>query len=92
MGAPVGNKNAKRAAKWRDALERALSAKDLEGEGSTLFKIATRVIDAALAGDPAAIQEIANRLDGKPSQSVTVAGDEDAPPIRLGVIELVRPG
>jgi hypothetical protein len=31
-------------------------------------------------------------MDGKPAQSVTVAGDEDAPPVKLGVVELVRPG
>jgi len=38
-----------------------------------------------------ALKELGDRLEGKSAQSVTVLGDEDAP-LRLGVIELVRPG
>ena len=80
MAAAVGNQYAKRAAKWRDALERAMAAQD-EGkaEGSTLFKIATQVINRALDGDQKAIEELANRLDGKPAQSLAVSGPDGGP-------------
>jgi hypothetical protein len=92
MAAPVGNQNAKRAAKWRDALERALSARDGDKPGSTLFHIADRAIGEALAGDKDARAEIANRLDGKPAQSVTL-GNEDGEPFKVqGIVDLVRPG
>lgn len=77
MGAPKGNSNARRAARWRDALERAESHLDGEVPGSTLFKLGLNVWSQALAGDKDAIEEIANRYDGKPTN--TIAGDPDAP-------------
>jgi hypothetical protein len=41
----------------------------------------------ALEGDFDAIEEIANRLDGKPPQAIV--GDEDGDPIRIARIERV---
>lgn len=38
--------------------------------GQALRKIADRVVKAALAGDKDARQEIANRLDGRPTEHV----------------------
>ncbi len=40
----------------------------------------------------AACEAVLNRGYGRPPQSVTLAGEEDGPPVNLkGIIELVRP-
>ena len=89
-GAPIGNENAKRRRVWADAIRRAL-ARHAEGQGveAGLDKLADRLVDAAASGDPWALKEIGDRLDGKPTQ--VIAGDEDAPVMIRGAIELVRP-
>lgn len=75
-GAPVGNQNAKRRGEWVAALRRALAQYEGEGvrRGDALRCIADRVVADALAGDQFAIQEIGNRLDGKPAQAVETDG------------------
>lgn len=81
VGAPIGNKNSAKGRDWQDALRKAMiqyEDKDVP-QGQALFKIATKVVQQALAGDSTAWQEIGNRLDGKPAQSLTVAGDDDRP-------------
>ena len=77
VGAPVGNNNAGKAHMWRGALNRALVQYQADGvpRGQALNLIAERVVKQALRGDAAAIAEIANRLDGRPSQAVSVAQD-----------------
>lgn len=47
--------------------------------------LARRLVDEALEGDIAAIKEIGDRLDGKPT--TIIAGDDDAPPVQIGVVE-----
>lgn len=37
------------------------------------------MVDFALEGQGWAMQEIGNRLDGRPAQAVMVSGDEDNP-------------
>jgi len=82
-GAPLGNINGAKGKRWQDALNKALarfvSVDPPIAVGEALDKIALRVVEGALAGDWDSITEIANRLDGKPAQSVTVGGDEDSP-------------
>lgn len=73
MAAPKGNKNAAKGKQFQDALRRALNADGREG----LKNIATKLVDAAEAGEGWAIKEVADRLDGKPAQ--VVAGDSDQP-------------
>ena len=77
VGAPVGNNNAGKNHVWRGALNRALSQYQGNGipRGQALNLIAERVVKQALQGDKDSIAEIANRLDGKPSQAVSVAQD-----------------
>ena len=85
-GAPLGNKNgAKKRLPWQQALKRALTrlAAD-EGEKSPnyrrgLDRVAREVVRAAADGNKDAWMEIANRLEGKPGQTVTLLGDEDQP-------------
>lgn len=91
MGAPVGNKNATRAKKWREAIMRALARKAGSvdaGLDAAADKLAALAIDD---GDKWALEHIADRLDGKPAQAI-IGGDEDDNPIKItGRIKLVRP-
>jgi hypothetical protein len=93
-GAPVGNQNAKKNRRWASALVRAVGRLPTD-DGTVscidkgLDKLADKVVRAALAGDQWAIGEIANRMDGKPAQSLTVSGDEDGGPVRIERVERV---
>lgn len=82
-GAPNGNKNAIRGKVWRDALDKAIkqyvNKKNGIERGQALFKIATGVVEMALAGNKDAIQEIGNRLDGRPHQSMDIGFSPDTP-------------
>lgn len=75
MAAPLGNQNATKTKPWEAALKRALARK-LNGDlNHGLDKIADQVVALAIdKSDWLAIQEIANRLDGKAAQSVAVSG------------------
>lgn len=73
MAAPTGNSNAKKGKEWFDALRKACVQKQ------ALEKIAEKVVELAMTGERWAVEEVANRFDGKPAQSVTVAGDPDNP-------------
>lgn len=64
-GGQLGNTNAAKAKRWQSALDR-LFAQSPE----RLAKIAEATVSAAEAGEPWAITEIGNRLDGKPVQQV----------------------
>ena len=87
MAAPLGNQNAKKAKRWQDALVKALARyESSDGKikaGEALDKIAEGVVIDALAGDKDARAEIGNRLDGKPHQSVGVAGDDEGGSMKL---------
>ena len=79
MPAPKGNQNAAKGAEWRSAIKRALARKSGENWRKGLDKVAEKFIEAAEKGDPWAMKEIGDRIDGKPAQSVTLSGDEDKP-------------
>lgn len=87
-GAPLGNDNAAKNKPWAEALRKALiqyESKDIK-QGEALAKVAAVTVELALAGDKDARQEIGNRLDGKPHQ--TVAAEIDA----SVTVEVVRFG
>lgn len=87
MGAPVGNKNRANAKRFANALAWALEEYESNGikRGEALREIAKGIVNDALAGDAAARREIADRLDGKPAQAVTVDGDGEGGPVRTSV-------
>ena len=91
-GAPVGNQNAARAKRWRESIMRALARKSGSvdaGLDAAADKLAALAIDD---GDKWALEEIGNRLDGRPAQSVIHEGDEEGGPIRLGLtVEYANP-
>lgn len=86
MGAPTGNKNAVKNKPWEEALRRAL----LADNGQKLRTIAERVIAKAEEGDMAAIREIGDRLDGKPTQAISGPDGEPLIPARVSDEELAR--
>jgi hypothetical protein len=64
MGRPIGSVN--RQKPFTDALRVAL----LSGGGRRLRVIADKLAEKAEQGDLQAIQQIADRLDGKPAQAI----------------------
>lgn len=92
-GAPLGNRNAAKAKVWHAAIMRALERRKPADERiKAIDELADKLIDLVAAGDLPALKEFGDRLDGKPAQSVTVAGDEENPLTVKGLVELVRPG
>jgi hypothetical protein len=78
MGAPVGNQNgAKKNRMLTDALRRELTQNPED-----VRKIARKLIDSAIAGEPWAQALIHDRSDGKVPQAL-VGGDEDDPAIKV---------
>lgn len=74
-GAPVGNTNGKKENRLiTDALRRAVVQNP-----DKLKKACEGILDQAADGNLPAMQFIADRLDGKPGQSVIVGGDIDNP-------------
>jgi hypothetical protein len=90
MGAPVGNQNAAKAKVWHAAILRALDKRGAGDRIQALDDLAGKLLDLVATGDLAALKEFGDRLDGKPAQAVTVAGDDEGGPIKtVSRIELV---
>lgn len=88
-GGQPGNDNAARGKEFRAAIQRAL-AKRSGGAGwrVALDKIADKLLDHAEAGEQWAVQEVGNRLDGKPAQQVVLNGDEEGGPVKIQEIQI----
>lgn len=88
-GGQPGNDNAARGKEFRAAIQRAL-AKRSGGAGwrVALDKIAEKLLDKADDGEQWAVQEVANRFDGKPAQTTVLIGDEEGGPVRIQAIEI----
>ena len=71
--AQIGNNNAGKGSTWRNMLKERLKKYDKKGckRGRALERIADKVIADAIDGNKDAWNEIAVRLDGKPSQEIT---------------------
>jgi hypothetical protein len=69
---------------FADALRLAVNAEvEIEGEKKKKLRvIAERLVAEAMAGEGWAVQQVADRLDGKPAQAV-IGGDPDDPAISL---------
>jgi hypothetical protein len=92
-GAPVGNQNAVRAKRWQQAIQRALARASNKDIDAGLDSAADKLVALAFEGDKWALEELGDRIDGKPAQAITHQGDEDGGPVRFERIEraLVRP-
>lgn len=83
-GGQPGNQNATRGRVWRDAINRALEKRSKAEQIEAIDELAEKLLERAEAGDIAALKELGDRLEGKPTQ--TIAGDPDNP-LGFSVIE-----
>lgn len=80
MAAPKGNKFGSHDKPWTNALQRVLAqleVKDADGKvtikaGEALRQIAETTVLQAIAGDKDARKEVADRMDGRPTEFVNV--------------------
>ena len=63
-GAPIGNRNAQKGRMWNDALRKAIA----QDKGERLRASIEQLLNLASNGEPWAIKELADRLDGRPKQ------------------------
>ena len=85
MSAPKGNKFASHDKPWTNALQRVLAQLELSDEsgkqtvkaGEALRQIAEVTVIRALGGDKDARKEIAERLDGKPTEFLNINHSND---------------
>lgn len=66
-GAPKGNTNSAKGKMWEGAIRRAINE-----DREALHEIAKKVLAEARAGEPWAITELRNTLDGKPKEHVQI--------------------
>jgi hypothetical protein len=89
-GAPLGNNNAAKSKVWTAAIMRALEIRSIAIQKPALDELAMKLLDKCEEGDLAALQELANRLEGKPAQGITLSGDEENPLRLKRIIEYVK--
>lgn len=65
-----GNPGGRTKKLWRDGILVAITRETMEGRDAGIAKLATQLVRAAAGGDIAALKEIGDRLDGKPTQEV----------------------
>lgn len=87
MGAPLGNKNGAKSRMFEQALHRCIAQDD----GKRIRKAAETLLDKASEGEIWAIQMLADRLDGKPSQQIVGGGEGGEFEITKIVREIVDP-
>jgi hypothetical protein len=73
-GAPIGNKNAKKGQIWNEALRKAIAQDD----GKKLRASVEQLLNLASKGEPWAIKELADRLDGRPTQTNVLEASSEA--------------
>lgn len=91
-GAPLGNKNASRAKRWTEAIERAIQAYpdavDTTGCNALMVGLnnaATAFVAQMMAkADLGFFREFGDRLEGKPVQAVEL-GNPDGTPLFAGI-------
>lgn len=70
-----GNKHAAKNKVFDAALRRAIA----QDEGLKVREAADKLLSSAAEGQPWALSMLADRLDGKAAQSVTISGDDENP-------------
>ena len=87
MGAPVGNKNATKGARWRAAILRALERAADGNADRGLDLAATKLVRLAIEGDKWALNHLANRIDGKPTEVHEHGGELVVRIVKQGSLE-----
>ena len=83
-GAPIGNQNGKKGKLFYNQLRKALVQED----SKKLRTIADKLVGAAEKGEPWAIKEVIDRVDGRAVQATEFSG-VDGVAIELKLIEFV---
>jgi hypothetical protein len=76
-GAPEGNTNAAKGARWRAAIDRALARRSKAEGIQELDRLADKFLDEVEAQGINGYKELGDRLDGKAHQ--TLSGPNDSP-------------
>lgn len=75
MPAPIGNQNAAKGHRWRDAIERALQRRSKRGQIKAIDELADKFLDEVQAAGINGYKEFADRMDGKAAQPLEHSGD-----------------
>jgi hypothetical protein len=84
-GAPIGNNNNKKGKLFYDALRVALIQEDRK----KLRNITDKLVKSAEDGEPWAIKEIMDRMDGKPIQATEISGADGGLLETLSTVNIV---
>ncbi len=85
----VGNKPDKLIT---DAIRRAVLRQAEKGKPTKRLELlADRLVEKGIEGDVSAIKEIADRLEGKAAQAVTVAGENGGPVLHRVEVVIIDP-
>ena len=88
MAGTKGNTNRKDGMAFLRALRRALAHKSDTNLDKGLDLVAEQLVEAACKGEPWAVVEVANRFDGKPTQTVNMTvTDKDTRDMTLDELE-----
>lgn len=87
MGAPKGNDNRAKGKAYLRALNRAMTrigstmeqVDDETPKERVLIAVANQLVREAINGERWAMEELANRVDGKPAQQTILTGADDGP-------------
>lgn len=90
-GGQPGNNNATKNKPWHAAINRALAKRSRVDQKEAIDALAEKFLDMVASGDLGAFKEFGDRVDGKPAQSVTLAGDEENPLIVRAERVIVNP-
>lgn len=90
MAAAKGNQYAAKDRRYTAMLQRVLG--EATPNGDRLRNIALKLVECAEEGQPWAVQEIGNRLDGKPVQPVDHTFEEKSPTLSDALLAFVAQG
>lgn len=74
---------------FANMLRIAVSEKSEDGNGTRLREIAQKLVDCAVQGESWAIQQVADRLDGKPAQAIDADLRHSADDSIVGLLERI---
>ena len=92
VGAQYGNINGRKGTEFRDALRKALYQyeDDKVKRGQALYHIGRIVVKKALGGEHKAIEAVADRLDGKAPQAVSLDVETHADQAQIDLLDTAR--
>jgi hypothetical protein len=85
-GAPIGNKNASKSRMFSDRLRMVLTQ-----EPHRLRTIAEQLVSKAEEGEPWAIRELMDRLEGKAIQATSIENADGSPILNSIQVSFVAP-